>query len=236
MAANSESILDSIKDALGLAPEYTVFDMAITMHINAAIGSLLQHGVGADTGFIVQDNTTIWSQYVSSLGYLNLVKQYIYTAVRLAYDPPQSGYGITALQEMLKELGWRIVVAVEKENPPADPFAVTDEDTLTGTLKTYFAPKTVHLDYLPVVTPDASQGNVFTLVMTGNCTINPPVNGAEGQHITMQITSNGHTVTWGLGWNFGDAGVPQLSSGTDVIAAYFEPVFGEWLAGFTSGF
>jgi hypothetical protein len=247
MAANPDSILDTVKDALGYAPEYTVFDMAITMHINAAIGSLLQFGVGGDTGFVIQDNSTLWSQYVSSMAYLNMVKQYIFMSVRLAFDPPASGFAITAIKEQIQELGWRIRAAVEQETPPPDPFAVEEildlaaaEDQVVfegGVMPSYFAPKVKTLDWAEVVTPDARDGNVFWLTLTADCTVNAPVNGVDGQHLTMGITGAGFHLTWGNGWNFGDAGLPVLTPGkTDFVSGVYRATRTEWDAGFTQGF
>ena len=42
----SESILFSVKDVLGLAEDYTVFDQQVIMHINSALATLHQNGIG----------------------------------------------------------------------------------------------------------------------------------------------------------------------------------------------
>jgi hypothetical protein len=88
-AANPESILDSVKKVIGFEPEYDAFDLDIVMHINMAFGILKQAGVGSDTGFMITDNTTLWSQYLSNLTLLGMVKSYVSMAVRQAFDPPQ---------------------------------------------------------------------------------------------------------------------------------------------------
>ena len=73
--------------------------------------------------------------------------------------------------------------------------------------------------------------------MTADCTINAPVNGSDGEHITLEITSNGHTATWGSGWDFGDAGAPALSaSKADIVSGYYKETAASWRAGFTTGF
>jgi hypothetical protein len=246
MATNSESILDSVKKVLGFDAEYTAFDVDILMFINSAFGSLKQLGVGSDTGFVISDNTTLWTQYVTSLSFLGMVKQYIYMSVRLAFDPPGTSFGITAIQEQLKELGFRINVAIETEVPPSDPFAVQEilelagEDAVVfegGVMPTYFAPKVKTLEWATVVTPDARDGNVFWLTLTADCTVNAPINGVDGQHLTMGITGAGHNLTWGNGWNFGDAGLPTLTAGkTDFISGVYRESRTEWDAGFTQGF
>jgi hypothetical protein len=246
MAANPESILDSVKHVIGFESEYTAFDLDITMHINMAFGILRQLGVGSDTGFIISDSTTLWSQYLTNLSLLSMVKTYIFMVVKMAFDPPATSFGIEAVREQIKELAFRINVAAEEAVPPSDPFAVeailelVPEDEVLfegGVMPTYFAPKVITLDPAPVVTPDASQGNVFYLTMASDCIINAPINGVDGEHITLGITSAGFHVTWGTGWNFGDGGLPSLSAAkTDIVSGYYRESSTEWFAGYTPGF
>jgi hypothetical protein len=239
MPANPNSILDTVKKALGFDPEFEAFDLDITLFTNAAFGYLRQLGVGSDTGFIISDNTTLWSQYVTSLTLLNMVKTYIFMFVKLAFDPPATSFGIDAVKGQIDQLGWRINIVAEELNPPSDPFDSSDSSVITqgGVMTTFFAPKVVNLTFASTVTPDASEGNVFYLELTGNCTINSPSTGADGEHITLEVTSNGHSVTWGNGWNFGDAGTPILSADkTDIISAYYRESVTDWRTGFTPGF
>jgi hypothetical protein len=236
MSVNPDSILDSVKKTLGFESEYQAFDLDIIMSINSTFGSLKQIGVGASTGFIIQDNTTLWSQYISDLAYLGLVKQYIFMSVRLAFDPPQTSFGIAAIEKQIEQLIWRVSVEIERINPPTDPFA--DPAFVYSPEKAFLVPTVVQMIFAYTVTPDASAGNVFYLTLTDNCTINAPVNGSDGEHITLDLKSNGFTVTWGNGWDFGAAGLPVLSGGglTDIISAYYKEPVATWRAGFTAGF
>lgn len=235
--SNPESILDSIKKSLGIDSTVTSFDLDITLLINAAMGNLQQVGVGGATGFEIQDNTTLWSQYVVSQLYLNQVKQYILMWVRLAFDPPGTSFVIAAFEKQLEELLWRINISVEAENPPNDPFTETPEQLAEATGLVFFKVAAVNLVFDSVIVPNAEQGNTFYLTLTGDCSIAAPINGADGEHITLELTSNGHTVTWGNGWNWGDPGVPVLSpSATDVISAIYNEASAQWFAGFTPGF
>lgn len=237
MTANPNSILDSVKKVLGFDPEFTEFDLDVVMHINSAFGSLQQLGVGSDTGFIIQDNTILWSQYISDLLYLNMAKQFTYMSVRLAFDPPSTSFGILAIQKQLEELSLRINIATESLNPPTDPF-LDSGVVVDGAQAVVFVVKAMTLQFDSVVWPDARTANTFYLTMTGDCTINAPVNGKDGEHITLELISNGHAVTWGNGWNFGLAGLPSLSPGgeTDIISSVYTEVTAEWLSGFTAGF
>ena len=236
MSSNPDSILDSVKKIIGIESEDTVFDLDVTMHINAAFGFLQQLGVGSDTGFIIQDNTTLWSQYISNLTILSLVKTFISLSVRMSFDPPER-FVIAAFESQLAQLAWRINVAVEQFDPPSDPFA-TASTAPQGVLKSYVAPQIVNLNFSSDITPDASQGNMFYLTMTGDCTIEAPISGADGQQVTIQIISNGFSASWGSGWDFGSAGAPTLSGAgkTDIISSYYKESAALWYAGFTNGF
>lgn len=232
MPLNPDSILDSVKKSLGIDVSNTAFDLDVTLFINGAFGSLQQAGVGSDSGFMISDNTTLWSQYVSSIYLLNLIKPYIYHFVRLSFDPPATSFGLAAIKDQLSELAFRINVAAEELNPPSDPFGIE------SSVMPVYVPKVVNLSYSTEVSIDASEGNVFYLTMTGDCVIDAPVNGKDGQHITLELTSNGHGVTWGNGWDFGSSGEPVLSDTgqTDIISAVFRTSATSWYAGFTPGF
>ena len=236
--ANPLSILDSVKKVLGFDPDYTAFDLDITMHINASFGSLQQLGVGGDTGFMISDNTTLWSQYVENLLYLGMIKQYIFMTVKLVFDPPDGRYALPAFQDQIKLLEWRINVAAEQINPPSDPFAPVDAGPGVGSTTTYFKVIAATLISEPSITPDAGEANTFSLSLDQSVTINAPINGTNGEHITLMLTGNGHSVTWGAGWNFGTAGPPVLSGGgkTDVISAVYRQTISDWYTGYIPGF
>lgn len=232
---NPNNILDSTKHVLGLSDDDTTFDLDVIMHINSAFGDLAQLGVGADTGFVISDNTILWSQYVSQLAYLAMVQQFIYMKVRLAFDPPANSWTMASFQGQVEQLAWRINVAAEHINPPSDPTISSPEEVPESLL---FKIKVTTIDFADVITPNAGLYNTFYFTMDDDCTINAPVSAVDGEHITLEITSNGHFVTWGNGWNFGGGGEPSLSNGgvTDIISAVFRESTTEWLAGFTPGF
>lgn len=110
-----DSILTSIKKLLGIDESDTDFDMDVIIHINSALSILHQLGVGPTSGFAVMDASALWSDFISS-DHSNLedVKTYIYLKVKLVFDPGQlSSAVITAMKEEIKELEWRLNVAVE---------------------------------------------------------------------------------------------------------------------------
>lgn len=237
MSANPNSILDSVKKALSMESEFTAFDLDVVLLTNSAFSSLQQLGVGGDSGFVIQDNTTLWSQYISELLYLGMVKHYIFLYVKLAFDPPGTSFALDAIQKQLDMLGWRICSVVEHIHPPSEPGSVEDGPS-GGATVSWFKVKVVDLNFAVPVTPDAGEGNTFYLELSGDTTINAPVNGVDGQHINLEVKSNGFNVTWASGWNFGTSGLPALSGGilTDVISAVYRESVANWYAGFVPGF
>lgn len=109
----SESILDSVKKALGIAPEYDAFDSDLILHTNSIFAVLNQIGVGPEDGFMIEDNKATWVDFIGPYKHLNHVKTYVYIRVRLLFDPPQSSHAATSLKEQADELEWRMNVTRE---------------------------------------------------------------------------------------------------------------------------
>lgn len=107
------SILATIKKMLGLAEDYTVFDVDIISMINSAILVLNQIGIGAD-GFTVAGYEENWSDLIGSNLSLTAVQQYIYMRVRLAFDPPANSFVVNSIEKQLDEMTWRLNVQAER--------------------------------------------------------------------------------------------------------------------------
>lgn len=108
-----ESILLSIKKMLGITADYTHFDPDIVMHINSVFMTLKQLGVGPINGFIIEDESTHWSDYIDDPLEYQAVKTYIYCKVKLIFDPPQSSAHIEALKQNAAEYEWRLNLDAE---------------------------------------------------------------------------------------------------------------------------
>ena len=106
----SESILNSTKKILGIAEDYDVFDMDIIMHINGVLSTLHQLGLGPEEGFMIQDDSEEWGDLLEEDMRLNSVKTYVFLKVRLLFDPPATSFVISAMNEQIKELEWRLNV------------------------------------------------------------------------------------------------------------------------------
>lgn len=110
-----DSILLTIKKLLGIGNDYKYFDEDIIIHINSVLMILNQLGIGPVTGFSISDESATWSDFVDNLSMLEAVRSYVYIKVRLLFDPPTSSFTITALENQIKELEWRLNVMAESK-------------------------------------------------------------------------------------------------------------------------
>ena len=107
------SILTSIKKLLGVAEDYVEFDEDIMTHINSVFLNLTQLGVGPEEGFMIEDNTAEWEDFISNSVQLQAVKTYVYLKVKLLFDPPLSSSVTESINRMIAELEWRLNAAVD---------------------------------------------------------------------------------------------------------------------------
>lgn len=121
------SILTSTKKILGLAEDYTAFDLDVITHINTALSTLKQLGIGPPGGLAIEDETSDWSDFldISDSNYSD-VKTYVYLRVRLLFDPPTTSYLLAALEQQIQQMEWRINVNREEADwvdpdPPQKP-------------------------------------------------------------------------------------------------------------------
>jgi hypothetical protein len=134
------SILGTTKKALGLAEDYTPFDPELIMHINSVLADLNQLGIGPGLGFMIEDGTATWDQFLGPTvppatvvdppvppvadPRFNSVKSYMFLKVRMLFDPPGVGYVLTAMEKLIEQAEWRINVAREDIVNPAPPKVV----------------------------------------------------------------------------------------------------------------
>ena len=106
-----DSILDSIKLALGITSDVTAFDTILIMHINSVFGILKQLGVGP--AFSISSSLNSWSDYTGTADNLEMIKSYMYAKVKLIFDPPTNSALLEALKEITREFEWRSNVEVD---------------------------------------------------------------------------------------------------------------------------
>lgn len=109
-----ESILDTIKDSLGIAKEDNDFDQEILMHINAVLSTLFQIGVDFSNESHIIDKDDTWPDiFVDNEDIIDLAKLYIYLKVKVMFDPPSSSFVLDAMNKQAAELEWRIHIESE---------------------------------------------------------------------------------------------------------------------------
>ncbi|ADD80903.1 virion structural protein [Rhodococcus phage ReqiPepy6] len=107
------SILNSTKKVLGIDADYDAFDLDVMMHINSAFATLNQLGVGPEEGFMIEDDTATWGDFIGNDKRLNSVPTYVYLKVQLVFDPPATSFVLEAKKKQIEEYEWRLNVVVE---------------------------------------------------------------------------------------------------------------------------
>ena len=111
-----DSILKKIKKLLGISEDYEHFDADIIMHINSVFMILTQLGVGPPDGFSIEDDSSVWSNFIGDSSNIESVKSYVYLKVKLLFDPPLSSAAMEATKQLISELEWRLNLAAESNN------------------------------------------------------------------------------------------------------------------------
>lgn len=108
-----ESILETVKKLLGVDMLCDHFNADIIVHINSALMTLTQLGIGPAEGFIVTSDAETWADFLGDSVNMEAVKTYVYQRVRLYFDPPQSQFLASAMENQMRELEWRLNVEAE---------------------------------------------------------------------------------------------------------------------------
>ena len=106
----NNSILNTIKEMIGIEIEETAFDNDIIVHINTVFFILNQLGVGPTEPFIIRDEYATWDNFISDSTNLESIKTYIYLKVKLLFDPPLNSSVIESMKNTINELEWRLNV------------------------------------------------------------------------------------------------------------------------------
>ena len=108
------SILDSIKQLLGIDVNDTNFDKELIIHINGALMILNQLGVGPINGYLIDNNYNTWEEFIGERDDLEIIKSFVYLKVRLMFDPPQNSFLVDSIEKQISEYEWRITVQTNK--------------------------------------------------------------------------------------------------------------------------
>lgn len=109
------SILYSTKKTLGLDEGYDAFDLDVMTFVNTALSTLDQIGVGPLGGLTITGPDETWDDLDVPDNQLNLVKTYVLLRVKTLFDPPQTGFLVTAMNSQIEELEYRLRTFAETE-------------------------------------------------------------------------------------------------------------------------
>lgn len=115
----TNSILNDIKKMIGPSEDYDYFDRDLIIHINSALSILCQAGLPGPDGnaFRITGENETWDDFLGNKKGLELVKDFIYTKVRILFDPPTQSYVLDKFKDEANELVWRVNVEVDPGVP-----------------------------------------------------------------------------------------------------------------------
>ena len=112
-----DSILESIKERIGIAQDDNSFDVDIIDLINSAFADLNDIGVGPSEGFYIEDAGVDWSDFTDDIRVLGSVKDFVYLTVKLVFDPPAQSALLASMERRLSKLEWRLNIKCDSIHP-----------------------------------------------------------------------------------------------------------------------
>ncbi len=103
-----QSILDSVKGAIGIHESNTDFDTNLIPVINSVLYIVYQEGL-SDEPYTIKDNTTKWSDILIKDKPIEIrtLITWVGLKTKSIFDPPTSSALADALKRALDELEWR---------------------------------------------------------------------------------------------------------------------------------
>lgn len=115
----NDSILQTIKQLLGISEADESFDQNIIILVNSALNILSQIGLEEANNFQIKGSSETWNELFRDRKDLEIVKTYICFKVKMMFDPPTSSAALEATKRVLDEQEWRIAnIYVNKEEVP----------------------------------------------------------------------------------------------------------------------
>lgn len=123
-----DSILQSVKKDLGIAPEYEHFDEELILNINSVLSVVRQLGLGPEEGLVIKDETAVWTDLIDADDErLEFVKTYVAKRVKLLFDPPLNSSVLESTKAVTNELEWRMNIDVDHYVSDAERTALEDD-------------------------------------------------------------------------------------------------------------
>lgn len=109
----TDSILQTIKQMLGLDPDCDDFNTDVIVFINDALFTLGQLGIGSKDFYSIDGDEQTWSEFLEDVKNYEAVKKYVYLKTRLGFDPPSSSFVIQSIEKQIAETEWRLMIEAE---------------------------------------------------------------------------------------------------------------------------
>lgn len=109
----TDSILNDTKKLNNIKAEDHNFDQDIIIHINDALDTCRQLGIGPQSGFEVTDDTQTWGDFFGDTQVVPSIRGYVYARVKMVFDPPANSFVMDAFKNKIAEFEWRGNVDVE---------------------------------------------------------------------------------------------------------------------------
>ncbi len=108
-----DSILETIKQTVGVNVDDDSFDIDLIIAINSALMGLADIGVGPPNGMTITGSGETWSMFFGGRDDFEMVKSFVTLKVRLLFDPPTSSFVLESMKNLVAEYEWRLNVRAE---------------------------------------------------------------------------------------------------------------------------
>lgn len=113
-----ESILKTVRKMTGVGEDNPNFDVDLIADINLVFMDLHQIGVGPEEVFSINNESTVWTDFIPEESDLELKKAlptYMYLKVKLLFDPPSSSTHLDCINKQIDRCEWRFNYAIENK-------------------------------------------------------------------------------------------------------------------------
>lgn len=110
------SILNDIKKLMGIDESYDCYDTDLIIFINSALAEVVQLGYSSNMNAKITGSSETWNSIFTDItNQLELVKEFVYLKTKIVFDPPQSSAVLSAYNDRIKELQWRLNISPSVE-------------------------------------------------------------------------------------------------------------------------
>lgn len=112
-----ETILNVIKNFIGISTSDPHFDDEILMHINLIIAELAIVGTTDKVSICSKD--TVWTDYLVKEVDIASIQTLIGMKVKMVFDPPANSFLVESYNKQIDKMEW--LLTINKEGEPNEP-------------------------------------------------------------------------------------------------------------------